>query len=236
MVTFVTIRRSLYLAMVRKLFKPDLLRRQSISADQGIGLFPGGNILLESQVLTALKYIARCWCEVNPERSWSMHVWVLDFVLMSLGIDGLFNFPMTSTGWSFSIYYIIKRSIQSFLAVRYQFPIEEPPTTEWAGELVAPYSSLLLLKSTTKSGKEMECIIQSQKVLLECSIRAVDLKCVKDRQQHIIPNLQNHTYLYLMKYHWSILPVMSCLPKWYVYPWLINICLVRMWLRLILLV
>jgi len=48
---------------------------------------------------------------------------------------------------------MIKRSILSSLAFWYWFPGEEPLTTEWAGELVAPRVCLLLMWATTESGE-----------------------------------------------------------------------------------
>jgi len=43
--------------------------------------------------------------------------------------------------------------MRSSLAFCYRFPGEVPPTTEWAGQLVAPHSGLLLLRSTGESGE-----------------------------------------------------------------------------------
>jgi len=164
------------------------------------------------------------------ERSWSFHLCLLKFFLMSLRTQGLFNSPVSSTRWLFSIY-VIKSSIQSSLAFWYQFPGEEPPTPEWAGELVAPYLGLLVLRSTSESGKEIEHMIQSQKVSQGGSARAVDLIRVEYGQLSMFLNHQKHRRSYPGTYYWSILPLWFCLHKWSVYPQLMNLCSARMLLR-----
>jgi len=56
-----------------------------------------------------------------------------------------------------------KRSIRSSLAVWYWFPGEVPPTTDWAGELVAPRLGLLLLRSTSESGEGSRASLRLKK-------------------------------------------------------------------------
>jgi hypothetical protein len=58
---------------------------------------------------------------------------------------------------------MIKRSIRSSLAFWYQFPGEVPPTTDRAGELVAPRLGLLLLGSTSESGEGLRALFRPKK-------------------------------------------------------------------------